>query len=57
VSVSRRAKRTGSFSQAFPFSTLEAFGIGNDLHYSATANAWAEQRREELRNNIQNVCS
>jgi hypothetical protein len=50
ASVSRRAKR--GFPQALPFTTLTAFGVGNDLPYSATASAWAEQRREELRNAI-----
>jgi hypothetical protein len=51
VSVSLR-KTQGGFPQAFPFSTLKAFGTGNDLPYSTTASTWAEQRREELRNTI-----
>jgi hypothetical protein len=40
------------FPQTFPFSTLKAFGVGDDLPYSATASIWAEQRWEELRNAI-----
>jgi hypothetical protein len=43
VSVSRRAKR--SFPQTLPLLTLEALGVRDNLSYSTTANAWAEQRR------------
>jgi hypothetical protein len=50
VSVSRRAKR--SFPQTLPLPTLEALGVRDNLSYSTTANAWAEQRREDLRDNI-----
>ena len=57
MSVSRETdmRIAGQFAQPFPLTTLEVFGVGNDLSYSATANAWNEQRRETLRNTIKNV--
>jgi len=50
-------KSQGGFPQTFPLTTLEAFGVGDYLSYSATANAWRKQRREKLRNNVKNVWS
>ena len=57
MSVSRETdmRIAGQFAQPFPLTTLKVFGVGNDLSYSATANAWNEQRRETLRNTIKNV--
>jgi hypothetical protein len=51
-SVSRRANR---FPHTFPLTTLEEFGVGYYLSYSATANAGRKQRREELQN-VSRMC-
>ena len=45
------------FPQTFPFTTLEAFGARYSLSYSSSTTAWCKQRREKLRDNIQDVCS
>ena len=48
-------KLQGGSPQIFALTTLEAFGVGDYLSYSAKANAWCQRHREKLRNNIQNV--
>jgi hypothetical protein len=42
------SKTQGGFPQTLPLSTLKAFGVGDDLPYSATASAMAEQRWVEF---------